>query len=358
MINNIVKLSTFSFAISLSVAVNATDGDAHELHEHAHFHSEKGINASELFPGYASLCDLSMIYKDVNVPRTKEPSSKSSVTNGQKEKESPRSKRVSNPVEAMQVFDNFYFVGTESVSAWLLGTPEGYILIDTLTTDEEAETVIMGGIKKLGINPANIKHIILTHAHGDHYGGHRYISKVLDLPVTMSEADWTLSSTLGVHPRFGPAPVTGNVVKHDDKLVAGTTQIDIHITPSHTMGTISPIFTVYDNGVPYRAALWGGTGFNFGVKPDQFAAYAESAYRFKENAEKEKVEVFFSNHGKRDGSIEKMQKLATRKADEPHPFVMGERALDVYEVLGQCAMAQYDRIVSGQYEKELKLKTK
>lgn len=318
-------------------------------HQHAHMHAEKGLAAAFNFPGYANLCDLNMVFRDVNAPRTAR-SAKASRSDSDNMGRKPVQRDESRAqVGPMKVFDNLYFVGNAGVSAWLLGDDAGYILIDTLTSNEAAEKYIIGGMQELGLDPTKIKHLIVTHAHGDHYGGHRLFKGKYNLPVTMSETDWQLALTLPEHPRFGPAPDNGVTVKHGETLTVGNSSLTVHVTPGHTMGTISPVFTVYDNGVPYKAALWGGTGFNFGVNPEQFAAYAEAAQRFKKNAMKENVVVFLSNHGKRDGSIEKMEQLAERGEDEPHPFVMGDKALEVFDVLEQCAMAQYDRIKDGQY---------
>lgn len=340
-------------AVSLAACYSAA-GEAADLdHNHAELHAAHGISSSTLFPGYASLCDLSLVFRNVNLPR------KAQAARAQSSNQTSRANRKresDSGLAPMQVFDNLYFLGTQGVSAWLYGTEDGYILIDALTTDEEAERVIEGGMKALGLDPAKISYLLVTHAHGDHYGGHRFWKEKYNLPVVMSEADWELAGRLGEHPRFGPPPVKdelARVVQHGDTLTAGQTSLDIHVTPSHTLGTISPLFTVYDNGKPHRAALWGGTGYNFGVKPEQFEAYALSARTYKKNAKAENLQVFLSNHGKRDGSIERMKALANRQPGDPHPFVMDENVLQVFDVLEQCALAQYDRIESGDYQQQV-----
>ena len=66
--------------------------------------------------------------------------------------------------EPAKVFDDVYFVGTKDRSAWVLTTSEGLILIDT-TFEYEAEQVILGGLKKLGFDPAAVKYVIISHAH-------------------------------------------------------------------------------------------------------------------------------------------------------------------------------------------------
>ena len=55
------------------------------------------------------------------------------------------------------MFDNLYFVGQNAVSSWALRTSEGFIIIDTLNSVDEAKNIIVGGFTKLGLNPKDIK---------------------------------------------------------------------------------------------------------------------------------------------------------------------------------------------------------
>jgi metallo-beta-lactamase class B len=73
-------------------------------------------------------------------------------------------------IEPARVFDNLYFVGSKIHSSWALTTSEGIILIDTLFTYNSEEEII-GGLKKLGLDPATVKYVIISHAHSDHVGG-------------------------------------------------------------------------------------------------------------------------------------------------------------------------------------------
>lgn len=311
-------------------------------------YATRGLEAAETFPGLTNLCDMDMVFRDVNVPRTSQTrpaGEQSSRTN------SSRSREERPSLPAMQVFDNLYFVGNSGVSAWLLGTEEdGFILLDALTSNEVAERDIIGGMESLGLDPADVKHFIVTHGHGDHYGGHRYLTEKLGLPVGMSGPDWVLAGRLGTHPRFGPAPTTGITLEDGQEITLGDTQIKLFVTSAHTPGTISPIMTVYDNGVPHKAILWGGTGLNFGPDSRRLREYAASANRLREISAQEGVDVFLSNHPPRDGSDDKMRALAERGSEDTHPFVMGEDALIVFDVFENCTLAQADRIDSGQYQ--------
>src|SRR5262245_27909464 len=72
--------------------------------------------------------------------------------------------------EPAKVFDNLYFVGTKIHSSWALTTSDGIILIDTLY-EYASDEAIVGGLKKLGLDPASVKYVIISHGHGDHVGG-------------------------------------------------------------------------------------------------------------------------------------------------------------------------------------------
>jgi len=69
-----------------------------------------------------------------------------------------------------KAFDNLYFVGSKWVSTWALTTSDGIILIDAMDNEEEAERIVEGGLKTLGLDPSKVKTIIVTHGHGDHIG--------------------------------------------------------------------------------------------------------------------------------------------------------------------------------------------
>jgi len=245
---------------------------------------------------------------------------------------------------ATVVFDNLYYLGTGQVSAWLIGTDEGYILIDALNDENDAQKRVIDGMHALGLDPSAIRYILITHAHGDHFGGARYLTSELGITVAMSDADWQLAAMLPPHPRFGLPPDRDTTVREGDHLTVGQTSVTIRITPGHTAGTVSPIFTVYDNGIPHTVALWGGTGFNFGSNPEAFDVYARSAVSFRKLAEASGVDVFLSNHPARDGTAQKIEKLAARGPGEPHPFVLGPRALEAFTVLENCAAAQSARL--------------
>ena len=92
-------------------------------------------------------------------------------------------------IEPAKVFDNLYFVGSKIHSSWALTTSAGIILIDTLFTYNSDEEII-GGLKKLGLNPATVKYVIISHAHGDHVGGAKLMQDRFGSRIVMGGPDW------------------------------------------------------------------------------------------------------------------------------------------------------------------------
>jgi metallo-beta-lactamase class B len=244
-----------------------------------------------------------------------------------------------------KAFDNLYFVGGKWVSAWALTTADGIILFDAMNNEDDAERTIVRGLKTLGLDPSTVKTIIVTHGHGDHYGGASYFARKYNSRVVLSEIDWTMMETKLEfdHPLWGRPPQRDIAVADGGKVRLGDTAVDILITPGHTMGTISPIFDVRLGSQQHRVLLWGGTAFNFGHKPERLQAYVDATARAREVAKQQGVDVFLSNHSGYDGSLEK---LATVAAGGANPFVVGtatvERALTVMSECAQATLASWN----------------
>jgi metallo-beta-lactamase class B len=250
------------------------------------------------------------------------------------------------PPEPGRAFDNLFFVGSAWVSAWALKTTDGVILIDALNNEKEAATVLEPGMRKVGLNPAEIRHVLVTHAHGDHYGGARYLVQQHRARVAMSDVDWAVAR---VKPEvdsssWDPMPNVDTVLKQGDALVLGGDRVVAQITPGHTVGTISPVFEVKHEGRTHRVLLWGGTAFNFGNDLGRLDSYIEATRRMAAVAQQEGIDVLLSNHPSYDGTVQKLQALKSNLPSAENPFVMGTpgvvRALNV---MGSCARAQRDR---------------
>ncbi|MSP93909.1 MAG: MBL fold metallo-hydrolase [Alphaproteobacteria bacterium] len=245
-----------------------------------------------------------------------------------------------NTAEPAKVFDNLYFVGIPSVSAWALTTSDGIIVIDALNNAQEAETSIEGGLRKLGLDPAAIKYVVITHAHGDHFGGAQYLADKFRAQLVMSSIDWDYLAALSpvTNPARGPIPKRGLSVRDGGALTLGDTTIEFTVTPPHTPGTLSIIMPLKDGERRHVGAQWGGTAFNFRPIPENFTAYIDSAEKFSRVVDEREADVTPSNHPSYDDALNKIAALKTRTTGAPHPFVMGkESTLRFLNVAAECA---------------------
>jgi metallo-beta-lactamase class B len=248
--------------------------------------------------------------------------------------------------EPAKVFDNLYFVGMTEYSAWALTTSQGIIVIDTIF-DYSVEDEVVNGLKKLGLNPADIKYALVSHAHTDHIGGAKYLQDHFGAKVVMSKEDWDFADRT-IPERIRPKREVE--VKDGDKLTLGDTTITLHLTPGHTPGTISSIYQVKDRGRAHTVATWGGTTIQ-GGRPETYLAYIASADRYRDIVKKSGADIVLSNHTAYDNTPANVAKLATRKPTDPNPYVVGnDAALRYITTAEECAKAGYLAVtkVAGQ----------
>ena len=236
-----------------------------------------------------------------------------------------------------KVFDNLYFVGMTEYSAWALTTSQGIILLDAIF-DYSVEDEVVNGLKTLGLNPADIKYVLVSHAHTDHIGGAKYLQEHFNARVVMSKEDWDFADRT-IPERIRPK--RDIEAKDGDTLTLGDTTIAMHLTPGHTPGTISSIYKVKDRGTTHTVATWGGTTIQ-GGKPETYLTYIASADRYKEIVKKSGADVVLSNHTAYDNTPANIMQLAARKANDRNPYVVGNAAVLRYITTAEeCAKAGY-----------------
>jgi metallo-beta-lactamase class B len=255
----------------------------------------------------------------------------------------PRAQWYTEPGKA---FDNLYFVGSRIHSAWALTTSDGIILIDTLY-DYNSEEAIVGGLKKLGLDPANVKYVIISHAHRDHVGGARLMQDRFKSRIVISAADWDgLDKVQNSYPQGKP---TRDIVATDGQtLTLGDGSVTLVHTPGHTPGTLSMIFTVKDGGKPLTVAYSGGTAFNFVNTVPAFDTYIASQRKMAAAAASANATVLMSNHSEFDNAVTKIRTIAARREGEPHPFDVGANAVARYfKVSEGCAQVARLKLIQA-----------
>lgn len=228
-------------------------------------------------------------------------------------------------IEPLKLFDNLYFVGTTVVGAFIIDSGNGLIMLDTGNGDTDAEMMV-SDIKKLGLDPSQIKVIFISHEHFDHYGGVRYLKKNVcpGAKVAMSLTGWNLLQS--VPPEWvyvGSRPESVDIFLNDGmKIKIGNTYVQAVATPGHSPGCLSYIFPVYENGEKHMAGVMGGRG----VWPTDTEAklYKSSVEYFRAVARESGCDVGLWFHS----SERDLAALRSRKAGEPNPLIIGKDQFD------------------------------
>jgi metallo-beta-lactamase class B len=223
-------------------------------------------------------------------------------------------------VTPFRIFDNLYYVGNDIVSAYLITTSNGMILIDALYAKDT--TYIPEACKQLGLDVKQIKYILPTHGHFDHYEGAAYIQRLTGARVGMTGPDWEIAEgkVEASYKSVSTYIRKDWVIGDGDSLKLGNTVLHFYETPGHTPGVLSIAFPVNDGKNIYQAFMFGGIGLNFeGVaRTEMYLKSVDRIMRMKG------IQVNISNHPGPGKIFEREDKLKTRVYPAAHPFVAPE----------------------------------
>jgi metallo-beta-lactamase class B len=237
-----------------------------------------------------------------------------------------------------KLFDNLYYVGRTDVGAWLIKTSAGLVLIDTLYTPEDAEQIVDGGLRQLGLDPADLKVVFVTHFHGDHAGGVPWF-RDKGVRVMLSESDWS---------ELGGAPDADSIAHDGQTIMVGDTPFTVVLTPGHTPGAISLIFPVVENGVQHKAVIMelsprGGID----VHRDAVAGIEHLA----EFTGRESVDVALHPHEMIFDPVARdfIMSASTRTAGSANPLVIGKESMQRFaSMVGTCWKARIATMEAAQ----------
>ena len=231
---------------------------------------------------------------------------------------SPRNDLSVMARDPFQIFDNLYFVGIGEVGSYVIETSDGLILLDTLWDLDGYTEYLLGNIREVGLDPMDIKYVLILQGHRDHYGGAPALQEIIDAQFGTAEEDQKMMVA-----DFGEyAPRIDFFVEEGDSLTLGDTTLDFELTPGHTLGTTSIRLSVFDDGTEHLAYLHGGPALR-SDDPEVGRVFIEDLERIKQIPG---IEVQISNHFDIHASgapdlFGRAELLANRQPGEPHPWV-------------------------------------
>jgi len=228
------------------------------------------------------------------------------------------------PTEPFKMIGNVYYVGTDGLASYLITSPQGHILVDTVMP--EATSQIKANIEKLGFKVTDIKYLVNTHAHIDHTGGLAEMKQASGAQMIAGEADKPLLEG-GYYPGDEknedlafPAVKVDRAVKEGDKVTLGDTTLTAHATPGHSPGCTSWELTVKD-GKENREVLFfcsGTVALNRLVGQPTYPGIVDDYRATFAKAKAMKIDVLLGPHPEVYGM---QAKRAQMKDGAPNPFV-------------------------------------
>ena len=274
----------------------------------------------------------------------------------------PREEWFMWPVD---IFDNLTFIGTKTAGVWAISSSEGIIIIDASFHYASQELVL--GMMNFGLDPNDIKYVIVTHAHDDRYWGARALQDTYpDARVAMSAADWDVVAQDNSPAEFKPR--RDMVITDGQQITLGDVTVTMYVTPGHTPGTVSMIVdgltnvrSVASDDERHVASIWGGTDPSIGRNgvtyyPDgqtMMRTHIESLERFIDLGTQAGVDVILSPSLSHANMTEKMEywrmanpdhssgaAVGNQLAGEAHSFVSTEAVSRYNQILLECYQAQ------------------
>jgi metallo-beta-lactamase class B len=228
------------------------------------------------------------------------------------------------PTEPFRIIDNVYYVGTDGLASYLITSPQGHILVDTVMPDQTSQ--IKASIEKLGFKITDIKYLLNTHAHIDHTGGFAEMKQASGAQMIAGEADKPLLEG-GYYPgqreetllAFPPVTVD-RTVREGDTVSVGDVALTARATPGHSPGCTSWEFNVKDGDATRSVLIFcsGTVALNRLVGNPTYPGIVDDYGKTFARAKEMKVDVLLAPHPE----MYKMQEKRAKLADgAPNPFV-------------------------------------
>lgn len=224
--------------------------------------------------------------------------------------------------------DNVYYVGNTSVSSHLFDTGEGLLLLDTGYM--ETGYLLLEAIREMGFDPKDIKWIVHSHAHIDHFGATRMLQEkygcktympAADLPLLNERAELNWCGEFGMYytPPYDTWFAVDYGIEVGETLTFGNTKMTAYSAAGHTPGTMAYVFEL-PGGL--KAAMHGGIGVNtvsaaYSRQYSLGSAWRDAYAASLDSLEDLKVDVVLGNHPNQSNTFEK---LAAR-TEEHNTFV-------------------------------------
>jgi len=245
------------------------------------------------------------------------------------------------------IFDDLLVVAQKETNCFVLKTEEGLIIIDAIWPSAKAYEAIFDAIRDVGWNTGEIKLLLLTHGHVDHTGCGKWFVENHHVKTYLSQTDaifwWE-------HPIKPDRPETWKdfdidvYLRDGDTVTLGSKTIYAYLTPGHTPGCMSYVFSVVEDGITHMAAILGGATPPWTREGTE--QYLESLDYFRKKAAEKEVDVALCNHTAIDCGLERIEYSKNRLAYMPNIYILGQdgfqKFCQVFQDMGMEMLKRLD----------------
>ena len=150
-----------------------------------------------------------------------------------------------------RIIGNIYYVGTKTLSSFLIVTPQGNILMDS--TYERNVRTIQKSVEQLGFKFSDTKILLGNHAHGDHMEGDALLKELTGAQVVSMAED--VPALKAIKPGGKEHPVD-RIIHDGDTVMLGDATLTAHLTAGHTDGATTWTMPASDGGKTYRVVFY------------------------------------------------------------------------------------------------------
>lgn len=231
-------------------------------------------------------------------------------------------------VKPFQIYGNLYYVGDSWVCVHIVDTGKGLLMFDAGNCG--ATAMLIQSIWEMGFNPADVKWMILSHGHLDHFGAVNFFKRMFGTKIYMGEPDVKMFQE---NPELAMIQESGNCteklfdidvsIKEGDVLTFGNTEIEFHLVPGHTQGCIACFFDVTDGAEKKRVGYYGGFGFNTLQEEylreigDETLEARKQYHHSLASVREQKVDIFMGNHTVNVDLLNKRKYMTEHPGENP-----------------------------------------
>ena len=233
-----------------------------------------------------------------------------------------------------KIIDNIYYVGTRTLSSYLIVTPAGNLLVNS--TYERNVPVIQKSVEQLGFRFADTKILLGNHAHGDHMEGDALVKQLTGAQVMAMAED--VPALQNIKPGGKEHPI--DKMLHDgDVITLGDTTLVAHLTAGHTRGCTTFSTTARDSGRTYNVV------FGCSLRaPNTISRAVEAEFNRSFKVVRELAcDVQLGDHPAQFGMD---AKYAAMKTSKTNPFIDARtcgRETDVQEAMFKAVLAEQQK---------------